>query len=300
MHMTAEQWAKCVQILNAALSGEMSAAQIEVYHRLLRDLPAIQVEKAVYKLLAENKWLNAKRYPNPAEIREAVQLLTHGQFASPEAAFERALAAVKRYGLFEPKKARKMCGETLWKCMRSIGMYERFCDATPDDRTALFAQFHKAWTSFASATTAMEALPEKLRPATVGLPAEEDRSAERKAIEMQLAKIGECVTLPLLDGEVAEPIKRPAKREGVSRVLSASQIDPSLPVNPGPGDDISRGYYSSITVHGEPFVRFFSAEAVAAMMRKSNESMEYVKNAVKRLESDRVAENEETYSGETA
>jgi len=270
MPMNEKQWAKCVEILNCGLAGEMPAAQMEVYRRLLADLDAVQVEKACYKLLAENKWLNSKRYPNPAEIREAVQLLTHGQFATAEAAFERAREAVKRYGLDQSEQAHKMCGDTVWKCIKSLGGFERFCDCTPDDRPALFAQFRDAWNRYTSTTQALETLPNGLRPKVVGMPVEKDPTPERKAIEQQLAKIGERVTLPLLDGPVERSGKSPAKREGVSQVVSADDVDPELPMNPAPGDDISRGYYTSYTRQGEQVIRFFSAEAVAELIEESS------------------------------
>lgn len=278
MPMTQAEWAKCVQILDAALTGEMSAGQIEVYHRLLKDLPAEKVKLAVYKLLAENKYLNAKRYPNAAEIREAVQILTHGQFATAEEAFKLARAAVKRYGLDQSDKAHQMCGETVWGCIKAIGGFGRLCDCSPVDLNSLFAQFRDAWTRYAGTTQALESLPNGLRPQVVGVPAEKDVSPERKAIELQLAKIGERVTLPLLEGDV-EPVKRSAKREGGSQIVHESEVDSSLPMNPAPGVDISRGYYTSYTVRGERLIRYFSADLVARMIRESEVAVRTLKGA---------------------
>lgn len=278
MPMTQPEWATCVQILDAALTGEMTAGQIEIYHRILKDLPADKVKLAVYKLLAENKYLNAKRYPNPAEIREAVQVLMHGQFATAEEAFKVARAAVKRYGLDQSDKAHQMCGDTVWNCIRAIGGFGRLCDCSPDNLPAMFAQFRDAWTRYASTTQALESLPSGLRPQVVGVPAEKDVSLGRKAVELQLEKLGERVTLPLLEGHV-EPIKRTAKREGDSQVVHESEVDSSLPMNPAPGVDISNGYYTSYTVRGERLIRFFSAELVARMIQESETAVRTLEGA---------------------
>jgi hypothetical protein len=240
--MTTEEWASCVQIMNVTLGGEMPFPQLEGYFRLLKHFPGLDVKKAVARILRENEHLHAKRYPSIAEITKAAQAC-QGVLATPEDAYDRARAAVKRYGLDQSAKAREMCGETLWTIMNMSGGYERFCDCSPDERSALFAQFRNAWIGNAQAT--MDRVAGDGRgPKVLGLPdVQEVQKTIQERTVLALENLANNVTLSP-HSEDAEPVGRPAPQ---------FKIEPGFPVNPKPGDDLSRGYYV-LTANGPRFV----------------------------------------------
>ena len=258
--LTPKDWFECVNLMNTTLNGEMPAVQMESYRKMLCDLPATAVKNAVVKVLMENTYLSANRYPTVAEIRKLAAELSIGVIATPEQAFERAMASVKRYGLDQPDKAHEMCGEQVWSCIKMSGGFERFCDCTSADKSALLAQFRDAWQRNVTAEHSRKSLPESMRPETVGL-SKIDGKIEQKIVKEQLEKLANNVTLPLLEGESV------SEREGVSKWFHKSEIDSNLPVDPRPGDDISRGYYISVRHRGETVYRLKSAQSVKLLMQ---------------------------------
>ena len=258
--LTPKDWADCVNLLNNTLGSEMPVERMESYRKLLKDLPVKAVKSAVAKILMENQYLGPNRYPTVAEIRSVATALSIGVVATPEQAFERAMASVKRYGLDQPDKAHEMCGEQVWSCIKMSGGFERFCDCTSADKSALLAQFLDAWQRNVTAEHSRKSLPESMRPETVGL-SKIDGKIEQKIVKEQLEKLANNVTLPLLEGESV------SEREGVSKWFHKSEIDSNLPVDPRPGDDISRGYYISVRHRGETVYRLKSAQSVKLLMQ---------------------------------
>jgi len=255
--MTETKWRDCAKLLEVATGKRFERAQLDGYFSLLERFSDNAISAAV------QRYVSTSQYPTIPAVGLLVQYASefeNGQAMTPEQAWEIVQQAISRYGHPQPDKAREHVGGVIWETIRGIGGWQTVCDTPASQATTMRAQWRDAWLRAANRRDTLAALPESIRPRVNG--------------------ITESVANLAATFSPAIEHKRTPKIDGVTRVFSRSQIDETLPVNPEPGADISRGYYTTCMINSEPVVKHYSAEYVAALMRKSEQSKRYVTYAV--------------------
>ena len=92
---------------------------MELWYRELKDIPFPVAEAALRKWVATNKWS-----PSIAEIREMTVNVTQGDEPTWGEAWEKALHAVRRYGMYRPKEALDSLDPLTRRCVENVGFRE--------------------------------------------------------------------------------------------------------------------------------------------------------------------------------
>lgn len=92
-----------------------------LWYRELQDIPYQVAEAALRKWVATNKWS-----PSIAEIREMTVNVTHGEALTWGESWEKAVAAIRRFGSYRPKEALESLDPLTRKCVESLG-YRELC-----------------------------------------------------------------------------------------------------------------------------------------------------------------------------
>jgi hypothetical protein len=92
---------------------------MELWYRELKDIPFPVAEAALRKWVATNKWS-----PSIAEIREMTVNVTQGDEPTWGEAWEKALHAVRRYGMYRPKEALDSLDPLTRRCVEKVGFRE--------------------------------------------------------------------------------------------------------------------------------------------------------------------------------
>jgi hypothetical protein len=264
--MTEDEWQQCAKVLETAtgkrftfikIKGEVVEDQIGVYFAMLREFDGRSVAGAVERYIRESQY---PTLPTPGTLVKYAGEFERGLSLTPEQAWEIVQQAISLYGYPQPGKAKDHVGSDIWETIKGLGGWQTVCDTPSSQSRTMWAQFRDAWLRAANRRETLAALPESIRPRVNG--------------------ITESVASLAATFSPAIEHKRTPKIDGVSRVFSKSQIDESLPVNPEPGADISRGYYTICTINSEPVVKHYSAEYVATLIQKSEQSKRYVAYSV--------------------
>lgn len=100
------------------------------------DLPVVQL--ALKRMIAVLKFP-----PSVADLREAVaDLATQGQLTAGQA-WGKINAALRRYGFYQPEKARAELGEDLWSMVSQVGGWTHLCEC--DNLDVVGAQFERRY-----------------------------------------------------------------------------------------------------------------------------------------------------------
>lgn len=92
---------------------------MELWYRELCDIPYNVAEATLRKWVATNKWS-----PSIADIREQAASVVEGDPLTWGESWERALAAIRRFGSYRPKEALESLDPLTRKCVESIGFRE--------------------------------------------------------------------------------------------------------------------------------------------------------------------------------
>ena len=92
---------------------------MELWYRELKDIPFPVAEAALRKWVATNKWS-----PSIAEIREMTVNVTQGDELTWGEAWEKALHAVRRYGMYRQKEAMASLDPMTRRCVENVGFRE--------------------------------------------------------------------------------------------------------------------------------------------------------------------------------
>lgn len=111
---------------------------LEIWHEMLEDLELPVVQLALKRMIAVLKFP-----PSVADLREAVaDLATQGQLTAGQA-WGRINAAIRRYGFYQPEKAREDLGEDLWTMVSQVGGWTHLCES--DKMDVIGAQFERRY-----------------------------------------------------------------------------------------------------------------------------------------------------------
>lgn len=111
---------------------------VELWLRMLGDLPYQVVEKALVKVLA-----TAKFFPTVAEIREAASELMQPEGMLPGEAWGLVLEAVKRYGSYRQQEALASLPEDVATTVKYMGWQEICLSEQPEVVRAQFMRIYE-------------------------------------------------------------------------------------------------------------------------------------------------------------
>lgn len=94
---------------------------MELWYRELKDIPAPVAEAALRKWVAINKWS-----PSIAEIREMTVNITEGEELTWGEGWERAVKAIRMYGIYSPREALDSLDPLTRRCVENLG-YRELC-----------------------------------------------------------------------------------------------------------------------------------------------------------------------------
>ncbi|SMB97824.1 Loader and inhibitor of phage G40P [Thermanaeromonas toyohensis ToBE] len=138
--MTEQEAAYLVALAAAnfpALQEKDLGPTVELWYRLLQDLPYQVVEKALLKVLSEVRY-----FPTVAEIRQAAAEIMQPETLSPGEAWALVLQAVKRYGSYREAEALAALPEDVARAVRYLGWREICLSEQPE---VVRAQFMKVY-----------------------------------------------------------------------------------------------------------------------------------------------------------
>ena len=112
--------------------------QIELWYRVLQDIPYLVAETALKMWVCEEKWP-----PTIAELRAMAAELTGNDVPDWGEAWNLVTKAVWRFGYPHPEEAKEMIGPTGWKAVQAIGGWQRLCES--DNEATDRANFHQCY-----------------------------------------------------------------------------------------------------------------------------------------------------------
>lgn len=99
---------------------------MELWFRELQDIPMEIAEATLRKWVSTNKWS-----PSIAEIRENATSIKDGDPLTWGESWERALAAIRKFGSYRPREALDSLDPLTRKCVESIGFRELCMSENP-------------------------------------------------------------------------------------------------------------------------------------------------------------------------
>ena len=129
-----------------------------VWAKMLADVPYEIAENAVTAHVA-----NSPFPPSIAEIRQWAAKAIIGRIMSADDAWGIVLKAIRKYGIYEQKKAKELCGPEIWKAVLQLyPTWEQLCMS--ENGVADRAHFMRMWESRCKREAELAVLPESLRP----------------------------------------------------------------------------------------------------------------------------------------
>lgn len=121
-----------IEIVGMIVAGfptsKLDSAGVNIYRKMLVDLPAEPTRKAITRLLGTHKFT-----PSIAEIRAAVAEQTHGAPRTGEEAYTELMAAVDRCGRDYGQGVPKFRDPLIARCIGVWGSWNDLCNSPRDD-----------------------------------------------------------------------------------------------------------------------------------------------------------------------
>lgn len=99
---------------------------MQLWYQELCDIPYEVAEAALRKWVATNKWS-----PSIAEIREMTVNVTNGEQMTWGESWEKAVGAIRRFGMYRPQEALDSLDPLTKRCVQSLGFRELCLSENP-------------------------------------------------------------------------------------------------------------------------------------------------------------------------
>ena len=109
-----------------------------LWYRELQDIPFPVAETALRKWVSTNKWS-----PSIAEMRETAANVQNGDIPDWGEGWEQVCRAIRKYGSYEPRKARESLDPLTRKCVERLGFYNLCMSENPMADRANFRQCYE-------------------------------------------------------------------------------------------------------------------------------------------------------------
>jgi hypothetical protein len=138
------------------------AQMVGVWAKMLAGVPYELAENAITAHVTTSQFP-----PSIAEIRQWAAKAIIGQVMSADDAWGIVLKAIRKYGTYEPREARELCGPEIWKAvLRLYPTWDQLCMS--ENGVADRAHFMRMWDSRTKREAELAVLPESLRPTIAG------------------------------------------------------------------------------------------------------------------------------------
>ncbi len=153
------QFERLMRGLTSATGKTFSADAIEFWHLCFADMSPTLAQAGFAKFCQ-----SGDPWPTVAKIRTLAVEHDVGQRISAGDAFELALDAVRRYGLYKPVKGRASLDDLTRRAVSQLGGWLWMCDCSADNRHVMSSQFRRVYEALVDREREFGLLPEALRP----------------------------------------------------------------------------------------------------------------------------------------
>lgn len=177
--MTEEEFSILAKIIRTSYKREKVLDEpetLEIWFRLLSDIPYKTAETFLEKWLATEKWS-----PSIADIRAGCAEIVNGKPSDWGEGWADVMQAIRRYGYMHPKKAKESMSATAWQAVGYIGGWEYICASENMEMDR--ANFRKCYESISKREIEKHQLPPRVIDAIEGLKSNMALLPERKGIK---------------------------------------------------------------------------------------------------------------------
>lgn len=101
---------------------KLAADTLPIWHRLLLDIPDVNLMAAAIRHVTENKWP-----PSVAELRNAAFDAVEPERLTAGEAWQQVCRNIRRFGFYAQQEAKAAMPPLLWRCVESLGGYDYLC-----------------------------------------------------------------------------------------------------------------------------------------------------------------------------